>query len=155
MMKYFPKYKLFICGKKCTSYLKELLEIKEYCHADNVIIAGEITNEERNWMYAHSETFLFPSRLEGFGLPVLEAMRYNCKVFSSRYTSLPEICKNHATYFDSFEPEEMANTINEGLANWDRNGELSLAAKEYSMSYNYDKYMKQYLTLYKDLLNLK
>lgn len=155
MMKYFPKYKLFICGKKCTNYLKELLEIKEYCHADNVIIAGEITNEERNWMYAHSEAFLFPSRLEGFGLPVLEAMRYNCKVFSSRYTSLPEICKNHATYFDSFEPEEMANTINEGLANWDRNGELSLAAKEYSMSYNYDKYMKQYLTLYKDLLNLK
>ncbi len=155
MMKYFPKYKLFICGKKCTSYLKELLEIKEYCHADNVIIAGEITNEERNWMYAHSEAFLFPSRLEGFGLPVLEAMRYNCKVFSSRYTSLPEICKNHATYFDSFEPEEMANTINEGLANWDRNGELSLAAKEYSMSYNYDKYMKQYLTLYKELLHLK
>ena len=99
--------------------------------------------------------FLFPSRLEGFGLPVLEAMRYNCKVFSSRYTSLPEICKNHATYFDSFEPEEMANTINEGLANWDRNGELSLAAKEYSMSYNYDKYMKQYLTLYKELLHLK
>lgn len=66
--------------EKCTSYLKELLEIKEYCHADNVIIAGEITNEERNWMYAHSEAFLFPSRLEGFGLPVLEAMRYNCKV---------------------------------------------------------------------------
>ncbi len=65
-MKYFPKYKLFICGKKCTSYLKELLEIKEYCHADNVIIAGEITNEERNWMYAHSEAFLFPSRLEAF-----------------------------------------------------------------------------------------
>lgn len=49
----------------------------------------------------------------------------------------------------------MANTINEGLANWDRNGELSLAAKEYSMSYNYDKYMKQYLTLYKELLHLK
>ena len=66
-----------------------------------------------------------------------------------------EICKNHATYFDSFEPEEMANTINEGLTNWDRNGELSLAAKEYSMSYNYDKYMKQYLTLYKELLHLK
>lgn len=155
MMKYFPEYKLFICGKRRTSYYRELKEIKEHCHVDNVEMVGEITNEERNWMYAHSEAFLFPSRLEGFGLPVLEAMRYNCKVFSSRFTSLPEICKNHASYFDSFKPEDMAKTVKEGLAEWDKNGEKALAAKEYSKSYNYDKYMKQYIELYKELLHLK
>ncbi len=153
VMKYFPEYKLFICGKGRTNYFEELKKTKEHFHADNVVIAGEITEEERNWMYAHSEAFLFPSRLEGFGLPVLEAMRYNCKVFSSRCTSLPEICKNHATYFDSFEPEKMADTIKEGLAGWDKNGKKALAAKEYSMTYNYDKYMKQYLDLYKELLH--
>lgn len=155
MMKYFPEHKLFICGKKRTSYFKELNEIKERCHADNVIMTGEITDEERNWMYAHSEAFLFPSRLEGFGLPVLEAMRYNCKVFSSRFTSLPEVCKNHASYFDSFEPENMAKTVKEGLAAWDKNGEEALAAKEYSMGFNYDKYIRQYIELYKELLHLK
>lgn len=155
MMKYFPEHKLFICGKKRTNYFNELNEIKERCHADNVIMTGEITDEERNWMYAHSEAFLFPSRLEGFGLPVLEAMRYNCKVFSSRFTSLPEVCKNHASYFDSFEPENMAKTVKEGLAAWDKNGKEALAAKEYSMGFNYDKYIRQYLELYKELLHLK
>ena len=155
MMKYFPEYNLYICGKKYHKFIGELESLKERCRADNVFITGEITDEERNWMYAHCEAFLFPSLFEGFGLPVLEAMRYNCKVFSSRYTSLPEICKDHATYFDSFGSEEMANTIKEGLTNWDKNGELSLAAKEYSMSYNYDKYMKQYIALYKELLHLK
>lgn len=155
MMKYFPDYKLFICGKKCTRYIHELQEEKEKCHADNVIITGEITNEERNWMYAHCEAFLFPSRLEGFGLPVLEAMRYQCKVFSSRHTSLPEICKEHASYFDSFEPKDMADTIKKELSNWDKNGKEAIAAKEYSMEYNYPKYMKQYFDLYKELLHLK
>lgn len=120
-----------------------------------MIITGEITNEERNWMYAHCEAFLFPSRLEGFGLPVLEAMRYQCKVFSSRHTSLPEICKEHASYFDSFEPKDMADTIKKELSNWDKNGKEAIAAKEYSMEYNYPKYMKQYFDLYKELLHLK
>lgn len=155
MMKYFPEYKLYICGKKYHKYVGELQKLKESCQANNVYITGEITDEERNWMYAHSEAFLFPSLFEGFGLPVLEAMRYQCKVFSSRCTSLPEICQEHAIYFDSFEPEDMADTIKKGLTNWDKNGKEALAAKEYSMKYNYHKYLKQYLDLYKELLHLK
>ena len=152
LMKYFPDHKLYICGKKYRKYIGELENLKDSCHADNVYITGEITDEERNWMYAHSEAFLFPSLFEGFGLPVLEAMRYNCKVFSSRYTSLPEICKNHASYFDSFDAKEMAKTIQEGLKDWNKNGKEAIAAKEYSMEYNYPRYLSQYISLYKKLL---
>lgn len=152
MMKYFPDHKLYICGKKYRKYIGELEKQKDSCHADNVYITGEITDEERNWMYAHCEAFLFPSLFEGFGLPVLEAMRYNCKVFSSRYTSLPEICKEHASYFDSFDAKEMAEAIKEGLTVWDKNGREAVAAKEYSMEYNYSRYLNQYISLYKKLL---
>lgn len=155
MMKYFPDHKLYICGKKYHKYIGELEKIKESCHADNVYITGEITDEERNWMYAHCEAFLFPSLFEGFGLPVLEAMRYQCKVFSSRYTSLPEVCKDHATYFSSFEPKDMADTVKAGLQGWDKNGKAAIAAKEYSMRYNYSHYLHQYIDLYKKLLQDK
>lgn len=155
MMKYFPDYKLFICGKKCTKYIEELQKAKEQCQATNVYITGEITNEERNWMYAHCEAFLFPSRLEGFGLPVLEAMRYNCKVFSSKYTSLPEICKNHAAYFESFDEKAMAETVKNGLANWSKDCPEAIAAKKYSMGFSYQKYLEQYISLYKELLQMK
>lgn len=152
MMKYFPDYNLYICGKKFHKYIGELETIKKQCHADNVYITGEISDEERNWMYAHCGAFLFPSLLEGFGLPVLEAMRYRCKVFSSNSTSLPEICKNHASYFDSFKPKDMADLIKSELPKWDKNGKQAEAAKEYSMVYNYPTYIRQYLALYKKLL---
>ncbi len=154
MMKYFPEYKLYICGKKHHKYIGKMETLKEKCHASNVYITGEITDEERNWMYAHCEAFLFPSLLEGFGLPVLEAMRYGCKVFSSRHTSLPEICKDHASYFDSFEAKDMAEVIGKGLKGWDKNGKEAIAAKEYSMGYNYSRYINQYIDLYKKLLQI-
>lgn len=155
MMKYFPEYTLYICGKKHHKYIGELEKLKENYHASNVYFTGEITDEERNWMYAHSDAFLFPSLFEGFGLPVLEAMRYGCKVFSSQHTSLPEICKAHASYFASFDPRNMAETIRKGLQDWDKNGKEAIAAKEYSMGYNYSRYVNQYIDLYKKLLQIE
>ena len=40
--------------------------------ADSVIMTGKIKDEEKHWLYAHAQAFLFPSRLEGFGIPVLD-----------------------------------------------------------------------------------
>lgn len=152
MMKFFPNYKLYICGKEYHKYIDELHSIKDQNHAENVFITGEITEEEKNWMYAHCEAFLFPSLFEGFGLPVLEAMRHRCKVFSSRYTSLPEICKNYATYFDSFNAEDMANTVKKGLEVWEKTSSIATEAREYSLGFTYKKYAESYLALYKELL---
>ena len=119
----------------------------------SLYITGEISDEERNWMYANCQAFLFPSRLEGFGLPVLEAMRYRCKVFASSYTSLPEICKEHASYFASLNPKEMANTTKTELPKWDKSGKQAETAMQYSLKYNYSTYISQYIALYKKLLH--
>ena len=154
MMKFLPEYKLYICGKPYSKHYYELLRIKEEWGTENVIFTGEISNAEKNWMYAHCEAFLFPSLLEGFGLPVLEAMRFNAKVFSSRFTSLPEVCKNHATYFDSYVPEEMAATVKEGIAHWNKDSEEAKAARLYSQSYTYSKYTETYINLYKKMLGI-
>ena len=154
MMKFLPEYKLYICGKPYSKHYYELQRIKEEWGTENVIFTGEISNAEKNWMYAHCEAFLFPSLLEGFGLPVLEAMRFNAKVFSSRITSLPEVCKLHATYFDSYVPEEMAATVKEGIAHWNKDSEEAKAARLYSQSYTYSKYTETYINLYKKMLGI-
>ena len=154
MMKFLPEYKLYICGKPYSKHYYELQRIKEEWGTENVIFTGEISNAEKNWMNAHCEAFLFPSLLEGFGLPVLEAMRFNAKVFSSRFTSLPEVCKNHATYFDSYVPEEMAATVKAGIAQWSKDSEEAKAAREYSLGYTYSKYTQTYINLYKKMLGI-
>lgn len=154
MMKFLPEYKLYICGKPYEKYIHHLEALKEEWATENVIFTGEISNAEKNWMYAHCKAFLFPSLLEGFGLPVLEAMRFNTKVFASQYTSLPEICKNHATYFDSYIPEEMAATVREGIGKWEKDSTEAKEAREYSLSFTYDKYTTAYLNLYRKMLGI-
>jgi glycosyltransferase involved in cell wall biosynthesis len=50
--------------------------------------------------YAKASALLYPSRYEGFGLPVLEAMRLECPVITTRCASLPEVAGNAALYVD-------------------------------------------------------
>ena len=121
---------------------------------DRILLTGKISDDEKRWLYAHAEALLFPSRLEGFGIPVLEAMRFGTKVFSSRYSCLPEICSVHASYWDSYEPEAMARVVREGLAGWSRQGAAAEAAKAYSQSFNYDRYTREYVALYRRLLGV-
>ena len=104
MMRSFPHHRLYISGDDHFSFARELRQLIGEQGEGRVVLTGKVDDEEKRWLYAHAQAFLFPSRLEGFGIPVLEAMRYRCKVFSSRFSSLPEVCGPHATYWDDFSP---------------------------------------------------
>ena len=155
MMSHFPKHKLYICGDDHFAYANELRRIIHEQGEDRVVLAGKISDEEKRWLFEHTEAFLFPSRLEGFGIPVLEAMRFGCKVFSSNLSSLPEVCSEHASYWDNFEPAYMAKVVSDGLSAWDKEGEEAKSAAEYSRGFNYDTYTEKYISLYQKLLEGK
>lgn len=54
-------------------------------------------------LYKHAAAFVYPSLYEGFGIPPLEAMRYDCPVIASTGGSIPEICGDA---FLAFAPED-------------------------------------------------
>ena len=62
-------------------------------------------------MYAAAEFFVMPSLIEGFGLPVLEAMACGTPVACSRSASLPEVGGDAAVYFDPKNSESMAEAM--------------------------------------------
>ena len=152
MMHHFPGHRLYICGDDHFAFAQELRKLISEVGEGRVVMTGKIKDEEKRWLYAHAQAFLFPSRLEGFGIPVLEAMRFRCKVFSSRFSSLPEVCSSHATYFDGYTPEAMAATVRQGLSNWQKDGEEAIAAQRYSQGFSYERYAQQYISLYARLL---
>jgi mannosyltransferase len=66
----------------------------------NVLFVNAVTDEELSVLYRNALALIYPSRYEGFGLPVLEAMAEGCPVVCSEAASLPEVGGGAALYFD-------------------------------------------------------
>ncbi len=60
---------------------------------------GYVTEEERNREYASCHAFVFPSRAEGFGIPIIEAMNYNKPVLAGELDTLKEVSGNCISFF--------------------------------------------------------
>ena len=72
-MKFLPEYDLYICGKDSFQYADEIRTQNQKKKAvGNVFVTGMIEQTEKIWLYRNCQAFLFPSRGEGFGLPVIE-----------------------------------------------------------------------------------
>ena len=84
--------------------------------ADGVRYLGYVPDADLPGLYALSIALVFPSLFEGFGMPVLEAMRAGCPVVCSHAPSLREIAGNAALYFNPMRPEELAARIVESVA---------------------------------------
>ncbi len=78
---------------------------------DDVIFAGFVSDAELDEFYAHARMYFFPSLIEGFGLPPLEAMSHGLPVAASRSASLPEILGGAALFFDPHDLEDMIEAM--------------------------------------------
>lgn len=68
-------------------------------------------------LYSAARGLIYPSLLEGFGLPLLEAQACSCPVFSSNRASLPEVGGSGALYFDPEDLDGAVDVIVKGLEN--------------------------------------
>jgi glycosyltransferase involved in cell wall biosynthesis len=155
VMKNFPEYDLYISGQDHYEYAKEIRQRILNEKTKNVFLTGTIKNEEKIWLYKNCTAFLFPSTLEGFGLPVIEAMQFGRAVFSSNFTSLPEVCGGNAFIWDNFDPDYMSQMIKEHLKSFYEDEQKIVKMKEYAFSFSYEKHIQQYVAIYKALLKEK
>jgi glycosyltransferase involved in cell wall biosynthesis len=95
-----PEFKLVIAGKKGWLYENIFHHVKELRLEKQVIFTGYISEEELISYYKNAFCFVLPSFYEGFGIPLLEAMSFNCPVISSSSSSLPEVGGNACLYFN-------------------------------------------------------
>lgn len=67
---------------------------------ENIVYTGFISDEEMKALYQNCKAFLFPSFMEGFGIPPMEALYNGAPIIISNTSSLPEIYENSAHYID-------------------------------------------------------
>lgn len=72
---------------------------------------GHASEHDLIAIYQNCDLLIFPSTLEGFGLPLLEAMAAGCPVVSSSASSLPEVGSDAVLYFDPADPHTAATQI--------------------------------------------
>lgn len=151
MMKLMPHKHLYLAGNNSTKYGTMIANRIKNEKISNVSLLGPVTGEEKIWLYANCEAFVFPSLLEGFGLPVIEAMQFGKPVFSSQETSLKEIGSTHAFFWDGFEANSMKSLINSKLEYFYENKDLAEAEKTYADSFSYEKHFEKYMKLYETI----
>jgi glycosyltransferase involved in cell wall biosynthesis len=79
--------------------------------ADRVHFLGYLSEEMLEAVWKGCQFLTFPSRYEGFGIPMLEAMAFGKPILASTAGSLPEVGGNAVIYFDPTEPLEIADGL--------------------------------------------
>ncbi len=151
MMQQMPSHFLVLAGdfnRPYGAWIKG--EIQRLHLEQQVIVPGEISDAEKQWLYENGEALLFPSLSEGFGIPVVEAFASGTPVFSSRAGSLPEVGQHYAHYWDHFDPTYMAEVVQRHMKA--ETVDHRHARKVYARQFSWANTAKQYLDFYQSVI---
>jgi len=84
-----------------------------------VLLTGYVTDDELLYLYNLASLMAFPSKYEGFGLPVVEAFSCGTPVLTSNNSSLGEIAKDAAVLVDPFDIDDIARGLKYALTEAD------------------------------------
>lgn len=90
-------------------------EVRRLGLNDCVLHYGLVSEPELAEAYCRAHLFVYPSLYEGFGFPPLEAMSLGCPVLAARTSSIPEICRDAAYYFDPACPGDLKKSLYDTL----------------------------------------
>ena len=134
-------YKNFDATLRAWSECREARDTRLLCAGGAPFTAAELATIERlgvagrvqrrrlgedeiRWAYEHAAGLLYPSRWEGFGIPVLEAMSFGTPVVAANAGAIPEVAGDEAILVD---PDD-AESLREGIARCLREGRDPAAA---------------------------
>jgi mannosyltransferase len=109
-----PDFKLYIVGPKLNS--KEVQLLNENL-PNRWKLFSSINNLKLNELYNHAYALIYPSSYEGFGIPLLEAMKAKCPFIALNTSSIPEVAGDAGILIDELDIEEFVKAV-ECLGNY-------------------------------------
>ena len=77
----------------------------------DIRFTGYVADDHLNALYSAATCFVYPSYFEGFGLPILEAMKCGTPVIAGNRTSIPEVAGEAALLFDPFDVNSLVEAL--------------------------------------------
>jgi glycosyltransferase involved in cell wall biosynthesis len=147
-----PEMKLVLVGNDRFFYprIKKMIS-KEKLDAC-ICIKESVTNEELASLYHYAVCFITASKMEGFGLPILEAMSMGCPVFASDISVFHEIYAESVIYINQNNPVNIAHTVVLELSNRKKIKDIIEKGYRKAASFSWKETALQTLTVYKSSL---
>jgi glycosyltransferase involved in cell wall biosynthesis len=102
---------LVLVGKKAWLYGETLRAVEREGIGDRTVFTGYVSERDLPALYTGALCFVYPSYFEGFGLPVLEAMRCGAPVLAGDRTSLPEVVGDAGLLVDPFDTGALSSAL--------------------------------------------
>lgn len=148
-----PDYQLVICGKlgwKKKEFLKKLNELPVRVRKD-IVLTNYVPYQDLPLLYSGSDIFIYPSLYEGFGLPILEAMRCGVPVITSNVSSMPEVAGDAALLVNPRDEEEIGWAILKLIEDNELRKKLIEKGLKRSEMFTWENTAKRTLEIYKEL----
>ncbi len=136
---------LVLVGKKGWQYENILKAPEKFGVSSRVDFLHNVSNEDLPLFYENAVCFVLPSLYEGFGLPVLEAMKYGCPVATSDVSSLPEAGGDAAVYFDPEDVDSISTKLAELVDNKELRSKLVQKGYAHIKKFSWEKSAEQVL----------
>lgn len=142
--------KLVLGGSVWKKFEKEFdAELNKYDRS-KIVLAGYIEEDDLRQYYSSAICFIYPSLYEGFGLPVLEAMKCGCPVITSDRSSLPEVIGNCGLIINPEDDNSMVEALKKMYFDEDFRNQCAQKGVARSMTFSWDKCANEILKFIKD-----
>jgi glycosyltransferase involved in cell wall biosynthesis len=131
--------KLIIVGEKLFKSEKDTSDFESLKHKGDVIFTGHLPIENVVEIVASAKGLLLVSYFEGFGIPLVEAMRCGTPVITSNVTSLPEVVGDCGLIVDPFKVDDISQAMETLISDKELQKSLSEKGLERSTLFSWQK----------------
>lgn len=145
-------YHLVLAGTPGWNSESIFTAVDESPYKSDIHLLGFVDDEDKAIVYNLAEVFVYVSFYEGFGFPVLEAMRCGTPTITSHTSSLAEVTDGYAILVDPHKPDELYRALKELLESKDLQKSLANAGMRKAYEYRWQLSASALLEVFREVL---
>lgn len=148
----FPELQLIFIGKGSGSYYKKLLSlIKQSAFKADVKLIDYVDEQQKRILYQCASAVCYPSLMEGFGLPIIEALNEKALVLTSALGAMKEAGGRHVLYFQPEQIADISEKLQGALNNAALKQELLENVADHLCRFEEKRATKSYIHIYNSI----